>query len=103
LEDFAIDPAENICSRHGSSTGGFTDCFCNAARCVFTAVDVNGRSDGVETAADHRVIRIERNARELRRQDIPTNRLVVVDVRLFPRKSIGSRIGIAKPGRTPRR
>jgi 23S rRNA (cytidine1920-2'-O)/16S rRNA (cytidine1409-2'-O)-methyltransferase len=71
LEDFSLDPAGRVCLDLGASTGGFTDCFlqCGASRVY--AVDVNVRQLAWKLQQDPRVIRIERNARELRRTDIP--------------------------------
>lgn len=81
LEDFSIDPAGRVCLDVGSSTGGFTDCLlqCGASRVY--AVDVNVSQLAWKLQQDPRVLRIERNARELRRQDIPEPvTLVTADV-----------------------
>jgi 23S rRNA (cytidine1920-2'-O)/16S rRNA (cytidine1409-2'-O)-methyltransferase len=81
LEDFAINPAGLVCLDVGSSTGGFTDCLLqhNAARVY--AVDVNLAQLAWKLQQDPRVIKIERNARELVATDIsePID-LVVADV-----------------------
>jgi 23S rRNA (cytidine1920-2'-O)/16S rRNA (cytidine1409-2'-O)-methyltransferase len=70
LEDFSVDPAGRVCLDVGSSTGGFTDCLlqCGASRVY--AVDVSVNQLAWKLQQDPRVLRVERNARELRRQDI---------------------------------
>ncbi len=70
LEDFSLDPSGRVCLDVGSSTGGFTDCLlqCGASRVY--AVDVNVSQLDWKLQQDPRVIRIKRNARELRRTDI---------------------------------
>ena len=81
LADFAIDPAHRVCLDIGSSTGGFTDCLLqkNAARVY--AVDVNVDQLAWKLRQDSRVVRIDRNARELSPQDVPEPiQLVVIDV-----------------------
>jgi 23S rRNA (cytidine1920-2'-O)/16S rRNA (cytidine1409-2'-O)-methyltransferase len=81
LADFAIDPAHRVCLDIGSSTGGFTDCLLqkNAARVY--AVDVNVDQLAWKLRQDNRVVRIDRNARELSPQDVPEPvQLVVIDV-----------------------
>jgi 23S rRNA (cytidine1920-2'-O)/16S rRNA (cytidine1409-2'-O)-methyltransferase len=81
LSDFSIDPAGLVCLDVGSSTGGFTDCLlqCGAARVY--AVDVNIAQLAWKLQQDARVIRIERNARELQPADIPEAvDLAVVDL-----------------------
>ncbi len=81
LEDFSINAANQICLDVGSSTGGFTDCLLQrGAACVY-AVDVNIGQLAWKLQQDPRVIKIERNARELRAEDIaePVD-LAVVDV-----------------------
>jgi 23S rRNA (cytidine1920-2'-O)/16S rRNA (cytidine1409-2'-O)-methyltransferase len=81
LADFAIDPAHRVCLDIGSSTGGFTDCLLqkNAARVY--AVDVNVDQLAWKLRQDSRVVRIDRNARELSPQDVPEPiQLVAIDV-----------------------
>jgi 23S rRNA (cytidine1920-2'-O)/16S rRNA (cytidine1409-2'-O)-methyltransferase len=81
LVDFAIDPAGQICLDIGSSTGGFTDCLLQKGAQRVYAVDVNIDQLAWKLRQDPRVVRIERNARELRTEDIPEYvDLVVVDV-----------------------
>jgi len=100
LEDFAIDPAENICLDIGSSTGGFTDCLLQRGALRVYAVDVNVDQLAWKLQQDQRVVRIERNARELRRQDIPDPiDLVVVDVSFISAaKVLAPASAIAKSG-----
>ena len=59
LEDFAIDPAENICLDIGSSTGGFTDCLLQRGALRVYAVDVNVDQLAWKLQQDQRVVRIE--------------------------------------------
>lgn len=81
LEDFAVNPAGCICLDIGSSTGGFTDCLLQHGAARVYAVDVNVEQLGWKLQRDNRVIRIERNARELRIEDLPERpALVVIDV-----------------------
>jgi 23S rRNA (cytidine1920-2'-O)/16S rRNA (cytidine1409-2'-O)-methyltransferase len=81
LEDFSFDPAGLICLDIGSSHGGFTDCLLQRGAARIYAVDVNVEQLDWKLSQDPRVIRIERNARELRNSDIPELvDLVVIDV-----------------------
>jgi 23S rRNA (cytidine1920-2'-O)/16S rRNA (cytidine1409-2'-O)-methyltransferase len=81
LADFSIDPAGRICLDVGSSTGGFTDCLLQKGASRVYAVDVNVDQMAWKLQQDARVIRVERNARELRREDVPEIvDLAVVDV-----------------------
>ena len=81
LEDFSISPTDQICVDIGSSTGGFTDCLLQRGAARVYAVDVNIGQLAWKLQQDPRVIKIERNARELRAEDIaePVD-LAVVDV-----------------------
>src|SRR5260370_11249253 len=81
LADFSIDTAGRVCLDVGASTGGFTDCLLQQGAARLYAVDVNVDQLAWKLRKDERVIRVERNARELRREDIPEQvDLVVVDV-----------------------
>ncbi len=81
LEDFAIEVTGRVCLDVGSSTGGFTDCLLQHGAARVYAVDVNVEQLAWELRLDARVIRVERNARELRREDVPgLVDLLVVDV-----------------------
>ena len=81
LEDFHVNAAGKTCLDIGASTGGFTDCLLqNGVACVY-AVDVNTDQLAWKLRGDPRVVRIEKNARELVAQDVPeTVDLVVADV-----------------------
>src|ERR1700682_1793401 len=81
LKDFGISPAGRVCLDIGWSSGGFTDCLLqNGATKVF-AVDVNVHQLAWKLRKDSRIICIQRNARELRAEDIPEPAdLVVADV-----------------------
>jgi len=81
LDDFSVDPAGRTCLDIGSSTGGFTDCLLQRGASRVYAVDVNISQLAWKLQKDPRVVRIERNARELRREDIPGPiDLIVTDV-----------------------
>jgi 23S rRNA (cytidine1920-2'-O)/16S rRNA (cytidine1409-2'-O)-methyltransferase len=100
LVDFAINPAGHVCLDVGSSIGGFTDCLLQKGASRVYAVDVNVAQMAWKLQQDPRVIRIERNARELRREDIPEPAdLVVADVSFI---SVGKVLipvaALAKPG-----
>jgi 23S rRNA (cytidine1920-2'-O)/16S rRNA (cytidine1409-2'-O)-methyltransferase len=81
LEDFHISAAGKTCLDIGASTGGFTDCLLqNGAERVY-AVDVNTDQLAWKLRGDPRVVRIEKNARELATRDSPEFvDLVVADV-----------------------
>jgi 23S rRNA (cytidine1920-2'-O)/16S rRNA (cytidine1409-2'-O)-methyltransferase len=81
LEDFSISVSGKICLDVGVSTGGFTDCLLqNGAARVF-AVDVNTDQLAWKLRDDPRIVRIEKNARELLRSDLTELvDLVVADV-----------------------
>jgi 23S rRNA (cytidine1920-2'-O)/16S rRNA (cytidine1409-2'-O)-methyltransferase len=81
LDDFSIDPAGRVCLDVGSSTGGFADCLLQRGASRVYAVDVNVSQLAWKLQQDPRVLRIERNARELRREDVPEPvTLVTADV-----------------------
>jgi 23S rRNA (cytidine1920-2'-O)/16S rRNA (cytidine1409-2'-O)-methyltransferase len=72
LQDFAASPAGKICMDVGSSTGGFTDCMLqNGATQVF-AIDVSIHQLDWKLRQDTRVVKIERNARYLKPDDLPS-------------------------------
>ena len=100
LEDFAIDPSGCVCADIGSSTGGFTDCLLQrGARRVY-AVDVTTNQLAWKLQQDSRVVRIERNARELTPADIPEPAdLVVVDVSFISAgRVLAPAAAVARPG-----
>jgi len=81
LAGFSVDPANLACLDLGSSTGGFTDCLLQHGAVRVYAVDVNISQLAWKLQQDNRVIKIERNARELQPTDIPEPvALVVADV-----------------------
>lgn len=81
LGDFSINPADRICLDIGVSTGGFTDCLLQQGASKVFAVDVNLSQLAWRLQKDSRVVRIQRNARELAAADIPEPvSLVVADV-----------------------
>jgi len=81
VDDFGIAVNGRICLDVGSSTGGFTDCLLQHDATRVYSVDVNISQLAWELQRDARVVRVERNARELRRSDVsePVD-LVVIDV-----------------------
>ena len=81
LDDFSIEPKNQVCIDIGSSTGGFTDCLLHRGAARVYAVDVNIGQLAWKLQQDPRVIKLERNARELLPTDIaePVD-LGVVDV-----------------------
>jgi len=100
LEDFAIDVSGRVCLDVGSSTGGFTDCLLQRGAAQVYAVDVNVEQLAWELQQDARVIRVERNARELARADVAELvDLVVVDVSFISAtKVLGPAIACARDG-----
>jgi len=100
LGDFGLNPEGFVCLDVGSSTGGFTDCLLQKGASRVYAVDVNVDQIAWKLHQDNRVVRIERNARELRREDIPEPvDLVVVDVSFISAtKVLPPAAAIAKPG-----
>lgn len=100
LDDFSIDPAGRVCLDLGASTGGFTDCLLQRGASRVYAVDVNVSQLAWKLQQDPRVIRIERNARELRREDIPESiNLVTADVSFISvTKILAPAWSVARPG-----
>ena len=81
LDDFALKVAGRVCLDIGSSTGGFTDCLLHRGATRVYAVDVNVAQLDWKLRQDSRVVPIQRNARELRAEDIPEDvDVVVIDV-----------------------
>jgi 23S rRNA (cytidine1920-2'-O)/16S rRNA (cytidine1409-2'-O)-methyltransferase len=81
LEDFSINAAKQVCLDIGSSTGGFTDCLLQRGAARVYAVDVNIGQLAWKLQQDERVIKIERNARELRAEEVAELiDLAVIDV-----------------------
>jgi 23S rRNA (cytidine1920-2'-O)/16S rRNA (cytidine1409-2'-O)-methyltransferase len=100
LEDFAIDPNASVCLDVGASTGGFTDCLLQHGAAGVYALDVNVDQLAWKLRNDSRVIRISRNARDLRTSDIPEPiDLVVFDVSFISAsKVLPPSAQAAKPG-----
>lgn len=81
LDDFSVSPTGRVCLDIGSSAGGFTDCLLQHGAAKVFAVDVNLAQLAWKLQQDARVIKVERNARQLSISDIlETVSLVVVDV-----------------------
>lgn len=99
LDDFAIDPSGRLCLDIGSSTGGFTDCLLQRGAPRVYAVDVNVDQLAWKLRQDPRVLRIDRNARELRPADLPEPLdLVVADVSFISvSKVLPPAVAVAKP------
>jgi 23S rRNA (cytidine1920-2'-O)/16S rRNA (cytidine1409-2'-O)-methyltransferase len=100
LEDFALDPNARVCLDVGASTGGFTDCLLQRGAARVYAVDVNVDQLAWKLRKDTRVIRLSRNARDLRTGDIPEPvDLVVLDVSFISvSKVLPPAVQAAKPG-----
>ena len=100
LEDFGVAVNGRICLDVGSSTGGFTDCLLQRGAARVYAVDVNVEQLAWELQQDARVIRVERNARELLRADVAEQvDLVVMDVSFISvTKVLARAIACARPG-----
>ena len=99
LEDFAINPSGRVCLDIGSSNGGFTDCLLQHGAERVYAVDVNVEQLDWKLRQNPRVTPIERNARELRAEDLPESvDLVVMDVSFISvRKVIAPAVVVARP------
>ena len=98
LADFCLNPASLVCLDLGSSTGGFTDCLLQHGAARVYAVDVNTSQLAWKLQQDPRVIRIERNARELQPNEIaePVD-LVVADVSFISvTKVLSAAIAVAR-------
>jgi len=81
IEDFRVGAYGKICLDLGASTGGFTDCLLQAGALRVYAVDVNTDQLSWKLRGDSRITQIEKNARELRAEDLPEAAdLIVTDV-----------------------
>jgi 23S rRNA (cytidine1920-2'-O)/16S rRNA (cytidine1409-2'-O)-methyltransferase len=99
LDDFSIHAENQICLDIGASTGGFTDCLLQRGAAHVYAVDVNIGQLAWKLQQDPRVIKIERNARELQPADIaePVD-LGVIDVSFISAtKVLGPATAVLKP------
>lgn len=65
LDEFAVSPAGLVCADIGSSTGGFTDCLLQRGAALVYAVDVDIRQLDDRLRRDPRVVKIQKNARNL--------------------------------------
>jgi len=100
LADFGVNAQGKICLDAGSSNGGFTDCLLqHGARKVY-AVDVTMSQLDWKLRQDTRVIPVERNARYLRREDIPEAvEVMVVDLSFISvSKVLPALVQLAAPG-----
>jgi 23S rRNA (cytidine1920-2'-O)/16S rRNA (cytidine1409-2'-O)-methyltransferase len=102
LADFAVDPVGRVCLDVGSSHGGFTDCLLQHGAARVYALDVNVEQLDWRLGQDSRIIRIERNARELTAGDISEKvDFVVIDVSFISvRKVVAPVLAAAKPDAT---
>lgn len=100
LKDFGVDVTGRVCLDVGSSTGGFTDCLLQRGAARIYAVDVTVDQLAWKLQKDPRVIRIERNARELTPKDIPTPvDLVTIDVSFISaEKVLAPAVALARTG-----
>ncbi len=100
LEDFALDPSGRVCMDVGASTGGFTDCLLRRGAARVYAVDVNLDQLAWKLRKDSRVLRVSRNARDLRAGDIPEPvDLLAFDVSFISvSKVLPAALAAAKPG-----
>lgn len=98
IADFSVNALNLVCLDLGSSTGGFTDCLLQHGAARVYAVDVNTNQLAWRLQQDSRVIRIERNARQLQTTDIPELvDLVVADVSFISvTKILGPAAAVAK-------
>ena len=100
LEDFAVNPFGRVCMDVGASAGGFTDCLLQRGAARVYAVDVNLDQLAWKLRKDPRVLRVTRNARDLRAGDIPEPvELLAFDVSFISvSKVLPSALVVAKPG-----
>jgi 23S rRNA (cytidine1920-2'-O)/16S rRNA (cytidine1409-2'-O)-methyltransferase len=70
VEDFGVTPQDRICLDVGSSSGGFTDCLLQHGAQRVYAVDVTMNQLDWKLQQDDRVVRIERNARYLKADEV---------------------------------
>lgn len=100
LQDFGVNPEGRTCLDIGSSTGGFTDCMLQRGAARVYAVDVNTDQLAWKLRDDARVTRIEKNARELRVEDVAAKAdLVVADVSFISvTKVLPGALACANPG-----
>ncbi len=102
LQDFSIHPENRVCLDIGSSHGGFADCLLQHGAARVYAVDVSVEQLDWKLRQDSRVAPVQRNARELRPEDVPERiDLVTIDVSFISvRKVIVPATRVAKSGAT---
>ncbi|HUI73544.1 MAG TPA: TlyA family RNA methyltransferase [Candidatus Acidoferrum sp.] len=100
FEDFRLRVEGKVCLDVGSSTGGFTDCLLQHGAARVYAVDVNTAQLAWKLHGDSRIVRIEKNARELLPVDLrETVDAVVADVSFISvTKVLPPAVAVAKPG-----
>jgi len=100
LEDFHVEVAGKVCLDLGASTGGFTDCLLQHGALRVFAVDVNVTQLAWKLQQDARVVRIQKNARDLRVTDLPgLVDLAVADVSFISvTKVLVPAVTCARPG-----
>ncbi len=100
LKDFQISLEGKTCLDIGSSTGGFTDCLRQHGAQRVYAVDVTVNQLAWKLQQDPRVVRIERNARNLSPRDLGEKvDLVTVDVSFISvTKVLPPVAALARPG-----
>src|SRR4029077_12481052 len=100
LEGFPIDPNARVCMDVGASTGGFSYCLLQHGAARVYAVDVNLDQLAWKLRKDPRVLRVTRNARDLRAGDIPELvDLLAFDVSFIPvSKVLPAALAAARPG-----
>lgn len=100
LEDFGVNPEGRTCLDIGASTGGFTDCLLQHGAARVYAVDVNTDQLAWKLRDDARVTRLEKNARELRVEDVAAKaNVVVADVSFISvTKVLPGALACANPG-----
>ena len=100
LQDFQVDATGKTCLDLGASNGGFTDCLLQHGAAKVFAVDVNVDQLAWKLQQDPRVIRVKRNARDLRPADLgEAVDLVVADVSFISvTKVLPPAVACARPG-----
>ncbi len=100
LEDFVMDAEGRVCLDIGASAGGFTDCLLQRGAKRVYAVDVTTDQLAWRLRQDPRVVRIEKNARELSPSDLPESAdLVTIDVSFISvEKVLAPAMRAARPG-----
>lgn len=100
LEDFGVSVQDRVCLDIGSSTGGFTDCLLQRGADRVFAVDVTPEQMDWKLQKEVRVVRIQRNARDLVPLDLPEPpNFVAIDVSFISvAKILPAAVRVAAPG-----